>query len=116
MRPIDVRNLTTFNARMGMYVCRSNRENIVSFLHGYECGAGAECQFTKILTEHLTRKHRVESNPSGWPDQIARLAERNSLDWMEIYLLVTEEVLSATVVSSNDHGEHPVAPDCRDPA
>ena len=56
-----------------------------------------ECQFTKIMGEHLAKKHRVKSGALGWPGQIARLAERRSLDWMEMYLLVSSEVLSAAV-------------------
>jgi hypothetical protein len=31
----------------------------------------------------------------GWPEQISRLAKRRSLDWMEVYLLVSFEVLGA---------------------
>src|SRR4029453_5734821 len=94
------------------YVCPSDRANVVAFLHGYEYGAAGECEFTKILGEHLAKKHRVKSGALGWPDQIARLAERRSLDWMEMYLLVSSEVLSAAVSSSKPNAEPEVAPDC----
>lgn len=112
MRAIDVRYIVRFNTRMGIYVCPSNRENVVAFLHGYEYGAAGECLFTRILGEHLAKKHRVKPGALGWPDQIARLAERRSLDWMEMYLLVSSEVLSAAVGSSEANAEPSVARDC----
>jgi hypothetical protein len=111
VRAIDVRNILRFNTRMGMYVCPSDRANVVAFLHGNEYGAAGECQFTKILGDHLAKKHRVKSGAIGWPDQIAQLAKRRSLDWMEMYLLVSSEVLSAAVGSSKANAEPEVAPD-----
>jgi len=98
--PGDVQNIIRFNTRMGMYICPSDRQGVVAFLHGYEYGAAGECRFTEILSRHLAKKHRAKPNALGWPHQIARLAERRSLDWMEMYLLVSSEVLSAAVASS----------------
>jgi len=103
MRAVDVRNIIRFNTRMGMFVCPSDRASVVAFLHGYQYGAGGECRFTKILGEHLAKKHRVKAGPQGWPDQIARLAERRSLDWMEVYLLVSSEVLSTAAALPKNH-------------
>jgi hypothetical protein len=100
MRAVDVGNIVRFNIRMGMFVCPPDRANVVAFLHGYEYGTGGECQFTKTLSEHLAKKHRVKAGALGWPEQIARLAERRSLDWIDAYLLVTSEVLSAALASS----------------
>lgn len=99
MRPVDVRNLIRFNTRMGMFVCPSDRSNVVAFLHGYEYAAAGECRFIAALSEHLARRHRVEQDALGWQHQIARLAKRRSLDWMEVYLLVSSEVLSAAAES-----------------
>ena len=99
MRPGDARNIIRFNTHMGMYICPSDRPGVVAFLHGYEYAAG-ECRFTEMLGQHLAKKHRVKSGAAGWADQIARLAERRSLDWMEVYLLVSSELLSAAVGSS----------------
>jgi hypothetical protein len=94
MRAVDVRNLIRFNTRMGMFICPSDRAGVVAFLHGYEFAAAGECRFTEALSEHLAKRHRVKAGSLGWPDQIARLAERRSLDWMEVYLLASSEVLS----------------------
>jgi hypothetical protein len=65
MRAVDVRNIVRFNTRMGMFVCPSDRANVVAFLHGYEYGTGGEGQFTKILGEHLAKKHRVKAGALG---------------------------------------------------
>lgn len=95
MRAADVRNLIRFNTRMGMFICPSDRQGVVAFLCGYECGTGNECRFTEALSEHITKRHRIKMGAMGWPDQIARLAERRSLDWMEVYLLISSEILNA---------------------
>jgi hypothetical protein len=105
MRPGDVQNLIRFNTRMGMFICPSNQPNVVAFLSGYEYGTGGECRFTEILGQHLAKRYRLEAGALGWPDQIARLAERRSLDWMEVYLLVSSEVSSAALRSSEFNSE-----------
>ena len=106
MRTVDVRNLVRFNTRMGMYICPLDRSGVVAFLHGYEYGLGGECQFTAVLSKHLAKRHRVKRGPMGWPEQISRLAERRALDWMEVYLLVSSEVLSAVAESHDDEPLH----------
>ena len=95
MRAVDVRNIIRFNTRMGMFICPSDREGVVAFLHGYEYATAGECSFTAVLSEHVAKRHHVKAGALGWPDQIARLAERRSLDWMEVYLLISSELLSA---------------------
>jgi hypothetical protein len=56
MRPGDLQNLIRFNTRMGMFICPSDRSNVVAFLHGYEYGTAGECRFTEILRQHLAEK------------------------------------------------------------
>lgn len=102
MRAEDVRNLMRFNARMAMFICPTDRAGVEAFLHGYEYAAGGECGFTGSLAAQLAQRHEVWPNARGWPDQIARLAERRSLDWLEAYLLVSSEVLVA--VESSEEG------------
>jgi hypothetical protein len=99
MRASDVRNLIRFNARMGMFICPSERAGVVAFLHGYEYAAGGECKFTAALGEHLSRRHLIKPDALGWPHQLARFAERRGLDWLEVYLMVSSEVLSAAAES-----------------
>jgi hypothetical protein len=111
MRPGDVQNLIRFNSRMGMFICPSDRSNVVAFLHGYEYGTAGECRFTRILREHLAKRYRVKAGALGWPDQIARLAERRSLDWLAVYLLVSSEVLSAALRSTESNCEQAASAD-----
>src|SRR5262245_15378322 len=87
MRAVDVRNIIRFNTRMGMFICPSDRAGVVAFLHGYEYAAAGECSFTVALSEHLAKRYRVKADALGWPEQIRRIAERRSLEWMEAYLL-----------------------------
>lgn len=103
MRPADVQAIIRFNTRMGMFVCPSDRGNVVAFLHGYEYGTAGECRFTEALSRHVASRYRVKADALGWPDQIARLAERQSLDWIDVYRLVSSEVLSVglTAVPQN---------------
>lgn len=100
MRAVDVRNLIRFNTHMGMFICPSDRAGVVAFLCGYEYSAGGECKYTEALSERLAKRHRVKPDALGWPHQIARLAERRSLDWLEVYLLISSEVLAAMEVPS----------------
>lgn len=97
MRPSDVRNIIQFNTRMGMFICPSNRSNVESFLHGYEYGTAGACGFTQALGQHLAERYHVHPEAFGWAYQIARLAESRSLDWMELYLLISPEVLNAAI-------------------
>ncbi|MHC5538354.1 hypothetical protein ACYOEI_09010 [Singulisphaera rosea] len=97
MRPSDVRNIIQFNTRMGMFICPSNRSNVESFLHGYEYGTAGACCFTEALGRHLADRYRVKPEQFGWAYQIAQLAQIRSLDWMELYLLVSSEVLNAAI-------------------
>src|SRR6266851_9006473 len=97
MRASDVKNLVRFNTRMGMFVCPCHRQNVVAFLHGYEFGTGTKCAFTKALSDNLHQRHRIKPGSLGWPNQIERLAEKLSLDWMEVYLLVSSEVLQSSL-------------------
>jgi hypothetical protein len=77
------------------WACSSAPRGVVAFLHGYEYATAGECSFTAVLSDHVAKRHCVGAGALGWPDQIARLAERRSLDWMEVYLLISSELLSA---------------------
>jgi len=94
MQESDARNLIRFNTRMDMYICPSNRANVVAFLCGYQFGAGNECRFTELIGQHLEKRYRIKPGALGWAEQIARLAEKRSLEWMDVYLLISSEVLS----------------------
>ena len=97
MRPIDVRNLIRFNTRMGMFICPSDRPNVLAFVHGYQYATAKKCRFTEPLSDHITRRRRVKADAPGWPHQFARLAERRGLEWMEVYLTVSSELLNSAI-------------------
>jgi hypothetical protein len=97
VRPIDVRNLIRFNTRMGMFICPSDRSNVVAFVHGYQYATAKKCRFAELLSDHIARRYRVKADALGWPHQIARLAERRRLEWMEVYLMVSSELLNSAI-------------------
>lgn len=105
MRPIDVRNLIRFNTRMGMFICPSNRPNVVAFVHGYQYATATECRFTELLSAHIADRYRVKADALGWPHQIARFAERRSLDWMDAYLLLSSELLNSAIGANDEHSQ-----------
>jgi hypothetical protein len=105
VRPIDVRKLIRFNTRMGMFICPSDRANVVAFVHGYQYAAAKKCRFTELLSDHLARRYRVKADALGWPHQLARLAERRGLEWMDVYLMVSSELLNSAIDPPDKHSE-----------
>lgn len=94
MRTIDAKQISQFNTRMGMFICPSNKENVIAFIHGYEYGTQNKCLFTKHLKELLENKYQIKYNQFGWPNQIERLAEKREITWMEAYLMVSFEIIN----------------------
>lgn len=104
MSRLDARNLVRFNMRMGMFICPSDRWNVVSFLHGYELARGKRCRFLELLSQQITDDHQIKLDCLGWPGQIERLAEKYSLDWMETYLLISSNILNSALYSPRNVG------------
>jgi hypothetical protein len=97
VRAIDERNLIRFHTRLGMFICPSNRSNVVAFVHGYQYATAKKCRFTELLSDHIARRYRVKAGALAWPDQIDRLAERRRLEWMDVYLMVSSELLNSAI-------------------
>ena len=94
---------------MGMYVGSSSRANVVAFLHGYEYGTRGKCRFTELLSQHIASRYHVQPDALGWPHQIACLADRQSLDWIDVYHVVSSEILSAGLKNPPRRAANPVA-------
>jgi len=94
MTPQDATRLAGFIARMGMYICPSDRHGVVSFLHGYELGSLGRCAFTRLLSEELAKKHRIQSGSLGWAEQVERFGKRRRIGWMEAFILTGSAVLT----------------------
>lgn len=95
----DAKILAQFIAKMGMYICPSDRPGVVAFIHGYESGSLGRCTFTRFLAEELTEKHRIHTDCLGWPEQIERLAIRLGVGWMEAFIMGASGVLTKSLDS-----------------
>jgi len=102
MRPADVKNLIRFNHKMSMFIWSPDRWNVMAFIHGYEYGTSNDCRFTELLGAYIAKRYRVKPDSGGWSHQVARFAERRSLEWVDGYLLVSSELLNATLGSISD--------------
>ena len=99
MRAVDVRNIIRIVQRPHDHVHLPLGPPRTSWRSwsGYEYAAAGECRFTKILQRPLPKRHNRDQADTPWTGRTRspRLAERRSLDWIEVYLLVSSEVLSA---------------------
>jgi hypothetical protein len=82
-----------FIAKMGMYICPSDRQGVVAFIHGYEQGCQGLCTFTRSLSVELEKRHRIKAYAQGWPEQVPSFAQRRNLTWMEAFILSSSNVV-----------------------
>lgn len=90
----DTRIFAQFLLRPGMYVYPITRDNIISFLVGYEIGSRDRCKFTDLIGRKLEQKYHVEGSIYRWPDQIDRYASARYADWVQAFLTIATEVLN----------------------
>lgn len=96
MNSIHREFLIFFFLRKGMYVNPVNRDTVVSFLAGYECGQ-REHMFIPLLKETLTNKYKLPYSNTGWIGQMDKLAERegdtwvNALTKLSLFILCEQE-------------------------
>ena len=94
MRNIDLQSLLVFLTRMEMYIYPCNKQNIVSFITGYESGAQGECTFTQDLSKKLSVKYNIKKYATGWSNQIDRYSEEKNIQWVDAFVLITSELLN----------------------
>ena len=77
--------LVFFIHRPGMFIRENSKENIISFIHGFEYARNMECEFTAKLSEHFKLVFGIEVRAVGWPYQITMLAEKLNEDWIVVF-------------------------------
>ena len=105
MREIDIKNLTRFITRTGMYIGEESKHAIVSFIHGYEMGTAEQCEFTKILDNHLEETYQIPQIATGWPGKITLLTERNKKSWILNFKTLALEIVES-MVNENYRAEY----------
>ncbi|MBS1683339.1 MAG: hypothetical protein JSS76_01195 [Bacteroidetes bacterium] len=74
-----------FIVRTGMYISTVDDQNIVSFVHGYECGSRSKVRFTSQIENHFSNRLHVAYGSTGWPGQITAYAKKKNKDWVTIF-------------------------------
>ncbi|MGH1484986.1 MAG: hypothetical protein ACRBCI_02125 [Cellvibrionaceae bacterium] len=105
MRESDAKSLLAFISRMGMYIFEEDKENIRSFLTGYEVGSLGECCFTEMLSNKLEEKYKIKKYATGWSDQVERYAGQSNIDWQQAFQLVASEVLGEITNQQNSESK-----------
>jgi hypothetical protein len=86
--------LLQFITLTGMFISPVDNKNVISYLHGYEAGTKHKCDFTQLLKQLLTDKHKISYSSDGWWGQISRLAQKLSLSWVTAFKRTALEVLA----------------------
>ncbi|MFY9309786.1 MAG: hypothetical protein WAQ28_12130 [Bacteroidia bacterium] len=89
----DKRILAGFITRTGMYIQPNDQNNIISFIQGYEIGKSSKYEFTESLKKLLIEKYKIKYDAYGWPGQIRRLSEKQSLSWIVTFKKIALEIL-----------------------
>jgi hypothetical protein len=95
----DKQHLLNFVHRMGMFIFVQDKNNIVSYLHGYEEGRLKRCLFSRLLSEMVADKYSVRYSSDGWWGQLDRLSKELNKSWEDTFRLVALEILEPTANS-----------------
>jgi hypothetical protein len=77
----DKKSLLSFISFTGMYISTPDKNNVVSFITGYEIGA-KNCNFSNLFKDFITNKFKIKSVTTGWPGQIDLLSKKLSQNWL----------------------------------
>lgn len=88
----DVRRmLSFFIQRMEMFLPLIDKNNIISFIHGYEAGIN-EKRITENITALLSKKYKIDYDTLGWPEQIQKYTFKNSVNWIEAFKQICNKI------------------------
>jgi hypothetical protein len=94
MTKADKTNLLQFITMTGMFINPVDEKNVVSFIHGYELGTKHRCGFSQLSKQLLADKYKINHSSDGWPEQITRLAKKQSLSWLTTFKRVALEIVA----------------------
>ena len=86
--------LACFVNRPSMFVPRVDRDNITSFLHGFDVATPeSDVRFTARLSEHIEVEYRIVAREFGWCGQVADVSVERGQDWVEAFQQFANAVL-----------------------
>ncbi|WP_075341127.1 hypothetical protein [Tenacibaculum agarivorans] len=86
MKEIEIERMIHFLYRMQMYILDSNKENIISFMHGADFGKLNDPFWTQLLHNFISNKYQIDGGAMGWPYQVEVFSNREKIEWTEGFI------------------------------
>lgn len=67
-----------------MYITTQDKDNIVSFITGYEIGS-TTCDFSDSFKKFIDEKFKIRAGATSWPGQIQLLSEKLAQTWTRTF-------------------------------
>ena len=85
--------LLHFTARTGMFIPVQDKNNIISFITGFETGSST-CNYTEPLEMFISQTFNIQLGSGGWHGQIDKLSKILSIDWVTTFKKMTLEIIT----------------------
>jgi hypothetical protein len=89
----EINILLHFITKPFMFISILDRDNIISFMHGFECLTKNKFPFTNTIRKLASEKYKIKYDSLGWPGQIDKLAKKKSLPWAVLFRSFVLEAL-----------------------
>ncbi len=94
----DRKNIIKFIVNTGLFIHEIDKENICSFVYGYEYASNFNCDFTLIIRKTMESKYNIKYDSDGWPGQIEYFAKMNKIAWVRAFKNIGLEVIAGQEV------------------
>jgi hypothetical protein len=78
-----------------MFVSQQDKNNMTSFVTGYELGRGRKSHFSSDIEFLVSNKYKQPYSGDGWPGQIERLSKKWKLPWPVTFKQIALEIITA---------------------
>jgi hypothetical protein len=84
--------LLQFIVRTSMYIPCVDENNVISFIHGYECN-NKKCNFTNLLSDYMGKELKINKTAYGWPGQIKNISLKRKVSWVKTFKQISLEII-----------------------
>ena len=92
----DLKFLKSFLSRLPMFVGKVRKNNIIHFLHGYDCGRYPNSNICDIIADYIEDYYKISRKSLGWPYQIELLRKKRKSTWIKVFKTLIEEIIEST--------------------
>lgn len=92
MNKNEIQQIHHFLIRPGMYINPTDKNNILSFIFGYEAGLNNR-NFTNEIIKLLEEKYKIPFLSMGWIGQIDVFALKKKCDWIVAFKQIGLEII-----------------------